>query len=148
MLPDLYNLSDVPQRTPDLVALLKSTWPNYYGNDGPGNATEHVGKALSQSQLPQRFLALFDDTLVGTIAIARFPIGSHAHLSPGLIGLAVPPTYRRQGIATLLVKHASVQTKTLGYDQVFMATEWRPVWLREQGWQLIEESPSVWRLNF
>ncbi|MBX3604620.1 MAG: hypothetical protein KF788_05090 [Piscinibacter sp.] len=76
-------------------------WPAWYGAGGAGDVHADLAAfSASESALPVGMLAFIDGQPLGTGALKRESIASHAHLSPWAAAGFVLPRWRRLATAT------------------------------------------------
>lgn len=116
-------LADRRDLIPQVADLLSVTWPEYYGDAGPGFALRDATERASKQGLPIGLVAIDDaDTLLGAGTLAGPSYGAEAGEAPWIIGLCVAAGQRNRGIATRLVKALCNRAGELGYDTVFATT--------------------------
>jgi predicted N-acetyltransferase YhbS len=98
---------------------------------------ERLKAALQKSDLPTTFVALQDDTLLGSASLVRQTI-THQHLSPWLSSVYVDPQHRGRGIASALVGRVEQAAATMGFEKIYLFTPSSEKLYASLGWQLIE----------
>ena len=96
------RLEYLADHVPHLPQLAK--WDHAeFGYLNPANTVERyverLNASLRKSELPTTFVALRDDTLLGSASLVRQTI-THQHLSPWLSSVYVDPVHRGGGIAS------------------------------------------------
>lgn len=91
---------------------VKALWAEVNPNDRPWNAPE-VAIPMKQSVQPELFIVALDGgTVVGTTMAGFDGHRGWVHL------VAVKPSHRRQGIATLLLREAERRLEALGCPKI------------------------------
>lgn len=127
------RLCDHPQLLGDIAALYTAVWPAWYGPAGPGDALTDLTERSRDSGLPMGLVALFNNRPVGAAALASLSFGAMAGEGPWLIGLAVDPAFRQQGVATQMVARA--ETVARGQAAwLYCTTDAAATLLMRRGW--------------
>ncbi len=112
-----------------------------FGYLNPANTAEHyvdrLTASLQKSDLPITFIALQDDTLLGSASLVRQTI-THQHLSPWLSSVYVDPQHRGRGIASALVGRVEQAAAAMGSERIYLFTPSSEQLYAILGWQLIE----------
>ena len=143
----IYRLAEHPQFAAQTAALMIHVWPQHYGAGGPGDAMADVASRIAEDRAA---IAVLDDAVVGTAAIAAESFGS-AGDGPWLVGLCTAPSVRGQGIATALTTWAMARARQDGQPALYTTSQSTVGIMKRLGWrrvrQLADESGSwtVWR---
>jgi GNAT superfamily N-acetyltransferase len=100
-----------------------------------------VESSMFTDKIPQTFVAVENDKVLGTISLWRCDLQSRQDIFPWLGGLYVDGIYRKQGIGAALQKHAFEVAHNLGYKELYMFTELTGYFERF-GWSYLEEIPN------
>jgi GNAT superfamily N-acetyltransferase len=100
---------------------------------------ERLTALLQRSALPTTFIALRDDTLLGSASLVRQTI-THPHLSPWLSSVYVDPRHRGGGIASALVGRVETAAADMGSDRIYLFTPSSEKLYAGLGWTLMEYS--------
>lgn len=134
-------LSDTPEALPELAALLRETWPDWYGPGGSGDAMADL-RARSSAGLPLGWVAMIDGHAIGTVALDQTSYGAGADEGLWLIGLVTAPQARGRCVASGLVRHVMAQTP----GPLFSTTKSAAGLLQRQGWQKLREIDEGWQV--
>ena len=135
--------ADVPEVATGLTEFLKSTWPDWYGPDGPGDAARDVAARCRSRGLPLGLVALGPSGSVeGTAALGARSHGARGAEGPWLIGLAVHPDRRLRGIGSALAAEAEDRARGAGHDRIYAATKLAAGLLRRRGWEDLRTHPD------
>ena len=114
-----------------------------FGYLNPANTAERyverLNASLEKSSLPTTFVALQDDTLLGSASLVRQTI-THRHLSPWLSSVYVDPQHRGRGIASALVGRVEKAAAEMGSEKIYLFTPSSERLYASLGWELIEYS--------
>ncbi len=118
-----------------MAAWFCAEWPDWYGDDGPGDAVADV-TAFSDSPdaLPLGVIAMEDGLAVGVAALKQTSIASHTHLTPWAVAGYVVPSRRGQGVGTQLLRALVAHAKRLGHVRVYCAASAAGPLLHREGW--------------
>lgn len=135
----LEYLADQRSHLPQLA-----TWHHAeFGYLNPANTVERyiqrLTASLQKSALPTTFIALQDDTLLGSASLVCQTI-THQHLSPWLSSVYVDPQYRGRGIAAALVGRVEKTAAAMGSETIYLFTPSSEKLYAGLGWQLMEYS--------
>lgn len=117
----------------DLAALYRDIWPAWYGPDGPGQAEVDLAARSRAAGLPIGLVALRGRRVVGAAALSPTSFGAMAGEGPWLVGLAVDPAFRGQGIASRLIESAELQARA-DATWVYCTTATAMSLLSRRGW--------------
>jgi GNAT superfamily N-acetyltransferase len=127
------------ERLPLVAGWFMAEWPAWYGAGGAGDVHADLAAfSASESALPVGLLAFIDGQAVGTGALKRESIASHAHLSPWAAAGFVLPHWRRRGIGAVLLQALQDQARAMGHPRVYCATSTSVRLLERCGWEPLE----------
>jgi GNAT superfamily N-acetyltransferase len=116
-------LGNKPQFLDELAELWTKEWvPNPTEEDIQKKIIKFGGR-LSTEKPPFILVAYKDDILLGSAGLTDYDLEKCQDLSPWLFGVLVKPEYRGQGIATELISKVKQKSSALGYDQIYLHTE-------------------------
>jgi GNAT superfamily N-acetyltransferase len=122
-----------------LASWFKAENPDFFADSSLRDIErEHFESRLNRDSLPVSFIALADNSAVGTIALLLESITTHSHLSPWLGALHVHPEFRHQGIGMALVSHGLKKAGELGFDGVYVGISRAEERYISEGWRLLE----------
>ena len=108
---------------PRVAQLLSETWPDYYGEDGPGFAQRDATDRARADGLPMAVIALdAASDVIGAGTLADRSFGAKDAEGPWITGLCVTPAARGKGVATEIVGALCRLCSAHGYVQVYAAT--------------------------
>ncbi len=130
-------LADNTEILPTLVDWYEREWSPYYGVDGPGNAQVDLASRCNKDAIPVGFVAKENNQLLG---VAALDLDSATSLTPSVVGLLVADEYRRRGVASRLLKSATLLAEGLGYNHVYISTTVLGDHLLRNGWRRIGDA--------
>lgn len=133
------NLKDRTEYIEEVSTLFWNEWSKKHGDtiDGVIYRTKHC---LNESDIPQTYIALYNNELIGMVSLWRNDLCSRQDLYPWMAGLYVKEDYRKNGIGTLLQNKAIEITKKLGYTKLYLITE-HDNYYERNNWKYIEKAP-------
>lgn len=81
-----------------------------------------VSSSARNDDIPQTFICIINEQIVGTVSLWRCDLQSRQDLFPWLGGLYIDEKYRNQGIAKQLIEHVCKVASNLGYTELFLFT--------------------------
>lgn len=97
-----------------------------------------VEHSQTAGALPVTFIAVENETLLGTVGLWRCDLISRQDLYPWMAALYVAPEARGKGLAGKLQQHVIEYARTPGYCELFLYSACRGFYERF-GWQYIGE---------
>ena len=125
---------------PTLQGWFETEWPEYYGPDGPGDASADLAAYANRVGLPIGLVALARGALCGVAVLRSSSIDTHPHLTPWAAGGLVVPEYRRQGIGARLLDGLERLAKDLGFDRIYCGTNTAVSLLERNGWVYLDRA--------
>ena len=126
----------------ELARLSWAEWQPIYR--GRGQTFEHALKNYRERTntdcLPLTLVALHGAELVGTVSLKFQDLDTRPDLDPWLGALFVVPSWRRRGIATLLMHRAVDEARRLNLRGLFLWTSSAEGLYLKLGWQAIERT--------
>jgi predicted N-acetyltransferase YhbS len=132
-------LADRAEFIPELAALHFRAW----GHLRPGQTLEarieRLRARCGHRQIPTVLVATMGDEILGSAMLLTHDMDAREDLSPWLAGVYVKSAYRRQGIATRLIRRTEEEAATLQIRRLYLyaPTSVEPFYSR-RGWQLME----------
>lgn len=95
---------------------------------------------LNDKDIPQTYIALYKNELVGIVSLWRNDLCARQDLYPWMAGLYVKEVYRKKGIGTFLQNKAIKIAKELGYDKLYLITDHENYYEKTE-WVYLEKAP-------
>ena len=112
---------------------VRSTETNHYPS-----VERRIRTWLTRNQIPTALVAVFDDWVIGTVALKDRELRDLEY-GPGLAGLFVVPQHRRRGVGALLVAAAERQASALGVRDLHLYTPASEGFYERLGWTVIDQ---------
>ena len=131
-----YKIEHLAQHKDQIHKVARWLCDEFGKKDSMGFYKSILNHSLSETNLPQTFLALDEGKPVGTVGLWRCDMVSRQDLYPWLAALYVLPEYRNKGVGKQLQNHLLEYAKTLDYEEIYLYTDlenyyekigWEPV---------------------
>lgn len=93
------------------------------------------------NDIPQTFVCIKDEQIVGTISLWRCDLQSRQDIFPWLGGLYVKKAFRGEGFAKALVEYACMTAQKLAYNTLYLFSELND-FFEKLGWEYLKEIPD------
>jgi GNAT superfamily N-acetyltransferase len=93
---------------------------------------------LQPNRVPQTFIAVDGDQLLGSASLVAADLPSREDLSPWLASVYVDPPFRNRGVGAALVEQVAQEARSLGFSTIYLFTPDRAKFYAELGWQVVE----------
>ncbi len=97
-----------------------------------------INQAATTQGIPSIFIALEHSEFCGSAALVQQGLETHPELSPWLAAVYVKENWRKQGIATSLVRHCEREAKLAGIKKLYLYTEFATQLYAGLGWKVLE----------
>ena len=135
----IYQLKEKPEHLNQIAEWLYQEW----GVNTEGSSLSKVKQKLETfkniNKIPINYVACKGEQLVGTFNLMQSDPPARKDLSPWFASLYVEPTFRNQGIGTLLVKHAVSIAKRFEIKKLYLCTPAQQKMYEKLGWKPIDE---------
>jgi len=131
-------LADHSEAAPILAQWFRAQWPDYYADRTLEAVIQDFHAEANRHSLPIRLVAFVDAALAGTVILRERALGTLPEYRPGLGGLFVPESHRRQGVGTELVRAGMNVAREQGFGSVYAGTEAARGLLERLGWEMVE----------
>ena len=97
-------------------------------------------KRTVRGRIPETFVALEGDTVVGAASIIEEDMETRKELSPWLAEVYVAPEFRNRGIGTALVRAIMQEAKSIGVRRLYLFTPDKVAFYQHLGWEVLERT--------
>src|SRR5699024_4240541 len=84
--------------------------------------------------IPRFYIALIDESVIGTYALIRNDLNSRQDLHPWLACLYVDQMHRGKAIGSLLLEHAIKETAKKGFEKLYLTSDLENYY-EKYGWE-------------
>lgn len=92
----------------------------------------------SESDLPKFYIAMKDNSIVGTYALLRNDLISLQDLFPWFACLYIVPAFRGNKLGSLLLDHALKEASKKGFNHLYLSTDLENYYEKYQ-WEFLDE---------
>ncbi|WP_337098977.1 GNAT family N-acetyltransferase [Paenibacillus sp. YIM B09110] len=132
----VYELKEKAERFEEAVHLFWSQWGSNENFHFYYDCMLH--SMTTDSQLPRFYIALENDSIIGTYALLRNDLISRQDLFPWLACLYVVPEYRGEHRGAKLLEHALHETRKKGHEYLYLCTDLEGYY-EKYGWSLLSD---------
>ena len=136
---EISDLQNLPKLKPEVARRMWKAWWEPYGNSFQ-NVLDHINEIPATRGIPFGLLAHENENYVGSVLGIASDLEARPNLTPWVAALWVDPQFRKQGIATSLMKATLAEIFALGHSKTYLcATAEKRGSYQRFGWHLIEE---------
>lgn len=131
-------LADHLGRAPQIAGLHYAQWRELLPDWSEKEALEELLSHRNRCAIPTSLIAVQGSELVGTVSLV---VEDHDELlmySPWLANLYVVPSWRGQGVGTMLVGNILEEARALGISRLYLYTDGGEGFYLRLGWRLVE----------
>lgn len=132
-------LADHPDDIPTLAAWFYHEWAYLHPDRTPQDVTRLITERANKDKIPLALVAFAGDELIGTVCLKVNDMETKPELTPWLAGLYVKPSWRRQGVGSLLVNAIEQQAGELGVGRLYLYTPESEYFYAKRGWCVREK---------
>ena len=138
---EIINLADRPQFIEEVSKLIWEQWSKHEGRtlDEALYRTRH---SIKKDQVPQTYIAIKGDEMLGTVHIWNNDLKCRQDLTPWMAALLVKPEYRNMGIGTMLQKKCIEVAGGMKYKSIYLITD-HDGYYEKSGWNFLERAPLM-----
>lgn len=134
---NIYNLAEKQGYVTEVGTLIYNEWSFKVNSDSLNKAITRVGNSLNKNTVPQTFIALSGDVLVGFVSLWDHDGDEHLDLAPWLATLYVKEEYRGLQISKQLNERVISSAQQLNYQKLYLKTNLLNFY-KKYGWVKIE----------
>jgi N-acetylglutamate synthase-like GNAT family acetyltransferase len=133
-------LADRMDCVPVIAKLIHDEWGFLRPNLAVEKRIADIERWGVKRKIPTAFVALSDDRAVGCAALIAHDMDTRMDLSPWLASVIVVPEYRKQRIASALVRRIAEEARTLAVTTLYLYTDKSESLYAGLGWTSIERT--------
>jgi GNAT superfamily N-acetyltransferase len=115
-----------------------SAWGHLHPGLTLEQAIERTKAKCGQAGVPSIFVAIQNETPVGTASLIADDMSIRRELTPWLASVFVVPEWRGQGIASALVRRVEAEAIAGGFGRFYLYTPDQQALYKRLGWQDVE----------
>jgi len=135
---NIVNLKQCTEFIPKLAQWHQQEWSYLNPGQTLGERVLKMQGYLGDNFIPSTFVAIKNNTVLGSAAIVECDMEERKELSPWLASVFVTEGCRRQGIGSDLVKYVMQQALSHGYPALYLYTPDQQDFYRSFGWSVVE----------
>ncbi len=128
-------LADHLDMIPTLSEWALAWAPDYYGSRSLEDIGQDFRQEARRTGIPIRLIAFLDSELAGMINLREQAMQGYPQYSPALGGLYVLPAFRKQGVATAMVKAIMELARKEKHDRIYTSTATANGIIERLGWE-------------
>jgi len=132
----IIDLKHKPQYLEQLAHWHQHQWQHLNPGETLGKRIVRMQAYLDNRLIPSTYIALRNNTLLGSAALVDNDMETHTELGPWIASVYVDSMHRQQGIGSRLVLHVMQQAQQSGIRQLFLFTPDRQSFYTRIGWQI------------
>ena len=125
---------------PKIVSWVHAEWGPLMPDTPYSKLVSIFEERVIPHKIPETFVALRSDEIVGTASIVKQDMSTRIDLSPWLAAVYVPPEHRGLGIGSDLVRAAIDETRVIGLERFYLITPDRVAFYARLGWVELENA--------
>jgi len=134
------NLARHPHVIPTLSEWHYAQWGYLHPQDSAANRIVWFQKHLLGQPMPATFLALEENTLLGSASLIKYDLAERKDLTPWLASVYVAPEHRRRGTASALVNHVVEEAARQEIGTLYLYTPDQEKLYARLGWTPFERT--------
>ncbi len=131
-------LADRPDRLETLAKWHDAEWGAMHPGDTLRKRIVRMQTHLDRMKIPTTFVALADDTLLGSASLVADDMHAELDLTPWLASVYVHPHHRRLGVGRALVLRVVAEARALDVQTLYLFTPDREQFYTYMGWSVPE----------
>lgn len=134
---EIYQLNE----RPDLVDETINFFWNQWGSQGNYKFYKDciIHSCETSSDLPRFYIAVQNDSIIGSYALLRNDLISRQDLTPWFACLFIVPELRGNEFGAALLEHAVKETNKKGFESLYLCTDLEGYY-EKYGWSYLKES--------
>jgi GNAT superfamily N-acetyltransferase len=119
---------------PEIVSWVHAEWGNLMPDISYSKLESQFKERLTPHVIPETFVAMRGDQIVGTASIVTHDLSTRMDLSPWLAAVFVLPEHRGMGVGSALVQAGVDEAGYLGLERFYLLTPDRISFYARLGW--------------
>jgi GNAT superfamily N-acetyltransferase len=133
-------LKDREELIPELARLSLTEWFYLRPKVTLESQIEILHGNCGYRQIPTILVATCGDEILGSVALVAHSLDTRTDLSPWMDGVYVRPDYRKQGIASRLIRRMEEEAEAMRIRRLYLSTANAEAFYARLGWQFMERT--------
>lgn len=133
-------LRERPQFIEQLARWHFAQWGLMNPTNDVGRRMERLRGHLEPGRVPQTFVAVEGEQVLGSASLVAADLPERSDLSPWLASVYVDSPFRNRGIGGQLVNRVAEEAQSLGFPVIYLFTPDRAAFYARLGWQEVEQN--------
>jgi N-acetylglutamate synthase-like GNAT family acetyltransferase len=135
------HLAEHPHLVPTVALWAKDEWGHLCPEVPYEDYVLSYQERTMHNTIPETFVALEGDSLLGTASIIAHDMTTRMELSPWMASVYVAPEFRNRGAGSALVRAVMQEATSLGLKKLYLITPDKVSFYSRLGWQELETAP-------
>jgi N-acetylglutamate synthase-like GNAT family acetyltransferase len=132
------HLAEHSHFIPTLAQWVKSEWGHLCPHVPYEEYVSNFQHRTAYGRIPETFVALEGDILLGTASIIEHDMSTRMELSPWMASVYVDPQFRNRGIGSALVRTVMQEAGGLDVQRLYLITPDKVGFYSHLGWRVLE----------
>ena len=132
-------LEDRPECIAELADLHFAEWSYLNPGETLEGKAEYLKSNCGRNGVPSFVIAVEGTVLMGSASLIAHDMDDRPDLTPWLADVYVKSKFRRQGVATALIRRIEAEAKSAGIARLFLYTPDAAELYRHLGWTIFEK---------
>jgi N-acetylglutamate synthase-like GNAT family acetyltransferase len=125
---------------PEIVRWVHTEWGHLMSDISYKKLISIFQERLRPYTIPETFVAIMDNKIVGTASIVAHDLSTRMDLSPWMAAVYVMPEYRKLGIGSTIVQAIIDEATLMGLERIYLITPDQESFYAKLGWQALEKT--------
>lgn len=136
----ILTLAERPDAIPTVARWRFDQWGHEISGSSLETFAQSLRNGLGDDGLPQTWIVLSSDRIVGAASLARHDMHTRPDLTPWLVGVYVNQADRGQGVGSTLVSYVVERAAEMGIETLWLFTPDQEHFYQRLGWQSVERA--------
>lgn len=137
---EINHISKHPEAIPVIARWLENEWGDLSHDVNFSKISSNLQEQKNPRTIPETFIALRNNTFLGTASLVENDMSTRPELTPWLAGVFVDPTFRKNGVGSELVKTIITEAEIIGIKKFYLWTANKKNYYAKLGWQFFDQT--------
>lgn len=134
------HLADHKETLPEIVRWVHTEWGHLMPSISYEKLVSIFKERVRPHTIPETFVAIMDNKIVGTASIVGHDLSTRMDLSPWMAAVYVLPEYRKLGIGSTIVHAIIVEATAMELEHIYLITPDQESFYEKLGWRALEKT--------